>query len=230
MTVDLLYDASFPLVDGSGRRGVAEPAIKRWLRQLNGAAIPTPEGVSLPPGDAGLSLAHAAWASLREPLVLKAFGPSVASGNEPGGVRTGLSADEVVAAISQMGHELSTRTHGRRGYYVEEQQPAGVELILRVSRRPDGASEVSVDRGTPWSCPISRSDAEQLVAEALTTQPAARAALVELLLAVAGPGTRVKTSVVEALEDGLLELEFDPVVAMPSGVCVLNARMVLAPR
>ena len=76
--------------------------------------------------------------------MLKAFGASLATGHEPGAVRIGLRADEVVAAISQMGHELSTRTHGRRGYYVEEQQPAGVELVLRLTRLTGGPSELSL--------------------------------------------------------------------------------------
>jgi hypothetical protein len=221
MNLDLLHDASFPLTDGSGRRAVPEPAIKRWLRQLYGAAIPTPEGVSLPPGDAGLSLAHAAWASLREPLVLKAFGSSVTSG-EPGAVRLGLRADDVVDAISQMGHELSTRTHGRRGYYVEEQQPAGVELVLHVSRLSGGPATLALNGSEARACPISRSDAQELAVEVGPSVD--QAALVELLLAVAGPSA----SVVEALGDDLHELAFEPFVAWPAGVCVLNARLTLA--
>jgi hypothetical protein len=228
MNLDLLHDASFPLPDGSGRRGVPEPAIKRWLCQLNGAAIPTPKGVILPPGDAGLSLAHAAWASLREPLVLKAFGPNLASGNEPGAVRFGLRADEVAAAISQMGHELSTHTHGRRGYYVEEQQPAGVELVLRVTRLPGGPARLSLDGSEARACPISRSDAQVLAVE--VGQSVDQAALVELLLAVGGEGTSEIASVVEVIGDDLHELAFEPVVASPSGVCVLNARLTLALR
>jgi hypothetical protein len=228
MNLDLLHDASFPLTDGSGRREVPEPVIKRWLCQLNDAAIPTPEGVSLPSGDAGLSLAHAAWANLREPLVLKAFGPNVASEGEPGAVRFGLSADEVVPAISQMGHELSIRTHGRRGYYVEEQQPAGVELTLRVTRLPGGPVVMSIDGGEAQACPISQSVAEQLATA--VGQSVGHAALVQLLLAVAGPGTSEIASVVEAMGDDLQELAFVPLVAWPSGVCVLNAHLTLAPR
>jgi hypothetical protein len=242
MNVNLLCDASFPLVDGSGRLGVPEPVIKRWLRQLNGADIPTPEGVSLPAGDAGLSLAHAAWVGLREPLVLKAFGPSIASGAELGATRLGLSADEVVGAISAMGHELSARTHGRRGYYVEEQQPPGIELRLDVSRGPDGSTTVSLAGASrsctgPAPCPITADDAERMLSEALEESlgealvtDVDRAACLRLLLAVAGPGTPEVPSVVDALGAELQELAFDPFVAMPVGVCVLDARLILAPR
>jgi acyl-CoA synthetase (NDP forming) len=161
-------------------------------------------------------------------------------------VRIGLRADQLADAISEMGHELAKHRHARRGFYIEEQYQAGVELIVGAIRHPSvgpvfmlgmgGTFAEILDSSVVRLCPISRDDAEEML-EALPGaallrgvrgKPAVdREALIELLLAIAGAGTPECPSVVEALGDELLEFECNPVVASPAGVCALDARLVL---
>ncbi len=239
-----LRGRSFAL--GDGRLAVPEPAVKAWLSEHAGAAIPVPAGVTV----AADHLEPATWSNLREPLVLKAFGPRIIHKSELGAVQLGLTAAGVPAAIGQLSEQLAGRGTKAQGYLIEEQHPGGLELIVGVVRHPGvgpvallgfgGTLAEILDTSVLRLCPISDSDAEQMIDQLPGTAllagvpgaaPVDRKALVGLLMSVAGkPGEAGTFSVVEALGDALLEFECNPVVVTPEGVCALDARLILEER
>ncbi len=248
-----LRAAAFPLGDGLEGRAVPEPVVKAWLRELAGAAIPIPAGVPMPAGDipagptgsAGETAAR--LRELREPLVLKAFGPGVVHKSDVGAVRLGLAATDLAVAADRMSGELARQAISPDGFLVEEQHPGGVELIVGVVRHPSvghvvllglgGTLAEILDSSVLALCPLSPADAERMLAElpgaavldgVRGAPPIDRAALAGLLLAVAGAGAAGAPSVVGALGEELLEFELNPVAATPEGVMALDARLVLA--
>jgi acyl-CoA synthetase (NDP forming) len=228
---------AFELGDGSGRCAVPEPAVKRWLMEYAGVAVPA--GVTIGESD----IDPATWGTLREPLVLKAFGPGLVHKSDLGAVALGLSADGVAAALERMADALAARDVKPAGYLVEEQrqQPqGGIELIFGVIRHPLAGALVLLGHGGVLAevlgkpvlrpCPLRRSDAEEMVSAlaapglldgARGAQPVDRDAIVQLLLAIAAAA--------DALGTELAELECNPVLAGPSGVVALDARLILQP-
>ena len=229
-----LRAAAFELLDGSGHRAVPEPMVKRWLAQEAGAAVPA--GVTIGADE----LDQAPWRTLREPLVLKAFGPGLVHKSDLGAVVLDLTSAGVPAAVERMADALAAQDVKPAGYLVEEQHSGGVELIVGVVRHPLAGPLVLLGHGGVLAevlgkpvlrpCPLRRHDAEEMVRElaapelldgARGTPPVDRAAVADLLLAVAG--------VADALGTELSELECNPVLAGPVGVMALDARLILQP-
>ena len=229
-----LRAAAFELLDGSGHRAVPEPMVKRWLAQEAGAAVPA--GVAIGADE----LDQAPWHTLREPLVLKAFGPGLVHKSDLGAVTLGLTAAGVPGAVERMADALAAHDVKPAGYLVEEQQSGGVELIVGVVRHPLAGPLVLLGHGGVLAevlgkpvlrpCPLRRRDADEMLSELAAQQlldgargapPVDRAAVADLLLAVAG--------VADALGTELSELECNPVLAGPAGVMALDARLILQP-
>ncbi|WP_328808266.1 acetate--CoA ligase family protein [Nonomuraea antri] len=210
---------------------VAEHEVKALLRE---AGVPVPRGVAVPGTD------FAAVASLRGPLVLKAYGPGLVHKSEAGAVRLGLAADQVAAAAAEMAAGLREQGVEPAGFLVEEQAAAGVELIVGLVRDPGFGPVLLTGLGGVWTealrdtalrlCPVSEPDVramlDSLRGAALLHGHRGRsvdvAALVKLIMAVGGPG-----GLWERLELG--EFELNPVIATETGVVAVDARYLPAP-
>ncbi|MER6574857.1 acetate--CoA ligase family protein [Nonomuraea sp. NPDC001023] len=189
------------------------------------AGVPVPRGVVV------RDLDFAAAGGLTEPLVLKAFGPGLVHKSEAGAVRLGLRADGLAAAAAEMRSRLDVE-----GFLVEEQAPAGVELIVGLVGDPGFGPVLLAGLGGVWTeamrdtalrlCPISERDARLMLDELRGAAllhghrghpPVDVDAVVKLLMTVGGPG-----GLWERLELG--EFELNPVIATPSGVTAVDAR------
>jgi acyl-CoA synthetase (NDP forming) len=230
--VDELRSAGHRLDDG--RVAVPEHAVKRALAAV-GVLVP-PSVVLGAPAEAG-----AALAALDPPLVLKAWGPGLVHKSEVGAVRLGLQPADLEPAAALMVDGLRARGLDAEGLLVEEQQHAGVELLVGVVRRQDLGPVITVGPGGTLTevihrtvtrlCPLDEAGAGELL-DAFPVPallggarggPAVdRSALVELLLAVAGPG-----GLVEQLGGALDEFECNPVIATADGAVAVDARLVL---
>ncbi|WP_420435353.1 acetate--CoA ligase family protein [Candidatus Poriferisocius sp.] len=220
---------------------VPEPEVKALLAA---AGVAVPKGVVAAYADtvanpsmlADLVAAH----GMDEPLVLKGFGGSLVHKSDVGAVRLGVAAYELNYEAAQMAVAVTEAGGRLDGFLVEEQADAGVELLIGVVDRPPFGSVAALGLGGTLTevldevvlrlAPISRADAEEMVAgfkgaELLTgfrgQPPVDIDALIELLLAVAGPdGLAVQ------LGDSLGELECNPVIAGPDGAIAVDARLI----
>ena len=220
---------------------VPEPEVKALLA---GAGVAVPKGVVAAYADtvanpsvlADLVVAH----GLTEPLVLKGYGDGLVHKSDVGAVRLGLSGYELNFEAAEMAVAVAEAGGRLDGFLVEEQADAGVELLVGVVDRPPFGPVAALGLGGTLTevldevvlrlAPISRADAEEMVtdfkgAELLTGfrgQPAVDiGALIELLLAVAGPD-----GVAAQMGEYLAELECNPVIASPDGAIAVDARLI----
>ena len=169
---------------------------------------------------------------LREPLVLKAYGPGIVHKSEAGAVVLGLGRADVPAAAARMLAEV----RGAEGFLIEEQAAAGVELIVGLVRDPGFGPVLLAGLGGVWAetlrdtalglCPISEGDARRMLGSlrgspvlyGLRGRPGVDVdAVVKLLMTVGGAG-----GLWERLELG--EFEINPVIATEAGVMAVDAR------
>ncbi|MFW5416842.1 acetate--CoA ligase family protein [Nocardiopsis sp. CNT-189] len=207
-------------------------------------ALAARAGVPVPRGAVAGSAAGAARAAagLRPPLVLKAHGPGLLHKSDAGAVRLGLAGpDEVAAAAEEMGRSLSGAGYAAAGFLVEEQAEPGVELIVGALADPAFGPVLMVGLGGVWTevlddaavlpCPVRRGEAEAMLAGlrgaalldgARGAAPVHRPALLDLVMAVGGPG-----GLAERLGPRLAEFELNPVIAGPRGAVAVDARLLL---
>ncbi|HUR05647.1 MAG TPA: acetate--CoA ligase family protein [Nonomuraea sp.] len=202
---------------------VAEHEAKALLRE---AGVPVPRGVVVRGMDFGPVM------DLREPLVLKAYGPGIVHKSEAGAVVLGLGRADVPAAAARMLAEVV----GTEGFLIEEQAAAGVELIVGLVRDPGFGPVLLAGLGGVWAetlrdttlglCPISEGDARRMLGSlrgspvlyGLRGRPGVDVdAVVKLLITVGGAG-----GLWERLELG--EFEINPVIATEAGVVAVDAR------
>ncbi|WP_067828963.1 acetate--CoA ligase family protein [Actinomadura kijaniata] len=208
-----------------------EHAVKAWIAGF---------GVAVPRGATATAHAEleAAAAGLAPPLVVKAYGPGLLHKSDAGAVRLGLgSAAAAAAAAAEMLDSLAARGIVPDGFLVEEQAPAGVEVIVGAVRDPAFGPVLLVGLGGVFTevlrdtalrlAPITEADAwamlEELRGAALLDglrgrPPVDRGALVKVLLAV--------SDMVTALGDGFTEFELNPVICGPDGAVAVDARLV----
>lgn len=229
---DRLLAAAVPLAADDDRRLVPEPVVKAALTDL---------GVTVPPGVV-VTAGSAPAVDLAVPLVLKAFGPGIVHKSDVGAVALGLAAEQLVDAAAAMTDRLAAHDLAPAGFLVEETAAPGVELVVGATRTPLGVV-VALGLGGIWAealadvatalFPLDRAGAEALLdgfrgATVLAgfrgAPPVDRSALVDLLLAVAGPD-----GLVARCGAAFAELDCNPVRAHPVGATVLDARLVLRP-
>jgi acetyl coenzyme A synthetase (ADP forming)-like protein len=169
-------------------------------------------------------------------VALKAVAPGLVHKTEVGAVLLGLDGSEsVVHAAEQMRARLAAGGLAPSGFLVQAMAPSGVELMVGVVQDPRfgplvacGAGGVLVELLKDVAVrltPLSQRDAEEMPRELRTfprltgyrgSEPVNLAALTDLLLRIG------------ALADDLphvAELDCNPVVALPSGALIVDARV-----
>ena len=117
-----------------------------------------------------------ALGGLAPPYVVKVISPDILHKSDAGGVKIGLqSAAEVAQAIRTMMGQPVISESRIEGFLVEEMAPAGQEIVIGGVRDPDFGPLVMVGLGGIFVeiladvafriCPITRIDAEEMLAE-----------------------------------------------------------------
>ena len=221
-------------IDEGDRLVIPEPFVKQVLRT---AGVTTPAGAIA--SDAGAL--GAAAASLRAPLVLKAFGPGIVHKSDVGAVRLGLQHEDLASAAAEMATELAR--HGLRSpsFYVEEQAEAGLELIIGATTNEFGTAVVVGAGGTLTEllddvalglAPIDHAGALELLrgfrASVLFDghrgrPPIDREVVAQALVAIAGPD-----GVLARVGPRLREFEINPLIVSARGAVAADARLIVA--
>ncbi|MFI7008601.1 acetate--CoA ligase family protein [Streptomyces sp. NPDC050145] len=201
-------------------------------RLLDGAGVPFPRAVALPPGTTD---PRPLVAGLAPPLVLKA--DWLEHKTEHGGVVTGLSdAAELAAAHAEMVDRL-----GPHRFVVEEmdRRPGVVELLVAARRDPSFGPVVVVGAGGVRA----ELDPDLALELGPCTPATARAMLRRLRLrplldgwrgappldVTALAGVIVTLSRLLATRPGLAEIELNPVRVSPAGALAVDALIVPSP-
>jgi len=219
----------------AGRSALDESAGKQLLSAF---------GINVPQSRVakGIGDADAAMSGLKVPVVVKVMSPDILHKSDAGGVKINLqSVAEVKAAITGM--LTAPKIKGARidGFLIEEMAPAGHELVIGGLRDPDFGPLVMVGLGGVFVeilkdvsfrlCPITRIDAEEMLAElkgvailkgARGTKPASLDAIIDVLIKVGG-------------DDGLLmqhaadisEADINPLIVSDTAAVAVDARFIL---
>jgi len=220
----------------SGRTALDEQSGKALLAACG---IAVPRSVVVP----GADDIERTLEGLAPPYVVKVVSPDILHKSDAGGVKVGLkTADEVAEAIRAMMRAPKIADARIDGFLVEEMASPGQEIVVGGVRDPDFGPLVMVGLGGIFVeimadvafriCPITRIDAEEMLAElkgaailegARGRKPVSKAAIVEVLLRMGG-------------EDGLLvkhaaeiaEADLNPLIVSERGAVAVDARFVLA--
>jgi len=174
------------------------------------------------------------------PVVLKVLSPDVTHKSDVGGVALGLRSEaEVRDAFEQIRANLAAHTPAARfeGAAVQAMAAPGIELIAGITRDPQFGPIVMVGMGgilvevlndtAVRIAPVSEREAHAMLAELRAAAllkgtrgmpPADQDALAGLL---------VRVSEFAARHPEIIEMDLNPVVAYPSGLSVLDARVLL---
>lgn len=219
----------------AGRSALDESAGKQLLA-LHGIKVPQSRVA------AGVADVDTVMSGLQVPVVVKVMSPDILHKSDAGGVKINLrSAADVKAAIEDMLKAPKIKDAHIEGFLIEEMAPAGHELVIGGLRDPQFGPLVMVGLGGIFVeilkdvsfrlCPISRIDAEEMLAElkgaailkgARGTKPASLDAIIDVLLKVGG-------------ENGLLlqhatdisEADINPLIVSDSAAVAVDARFIL---
>ena len=219
----------------AGRNALDESAGKQLLA-AHGVKVPKSRVAK------GVADVDAVMNGLQTPLVVKVMSPDILHKSDAGGVKINLrSAAEVKAAIEGMLNAPKIKGARIEGFLVEEMAPAGHELVIGGLRDPQFGPLVMVGLGGIFVeilkdvsfrlCPITRIDAEEMLAElkgvailkgARGTKPASMEAIIDVLLKVGG-------------ENGLLmqhaadisEADINPLIVSDTAAVAVDARFIL---
>jgi acyl-CoA synthetase (NDP forming) len=181
---------------------------------------------------------------LTGPFVVKVVSPDILHKSDAGGVALHLAdADAVREAVVAMAARPAMAAARVDGWLVEEMAPRGIEVAVGAVRDPQfgwmlmaglGGIFIEVLKDVAFRiCPVTEADAHEMLDElrgaallngARGQEPVDRQALVRALLAIGGEG-----GVLDAVGDELAELDINPLIATPAGVCAVDARFVLMP-
>jgi acyl-CoA synthetase (NDP forming) len=220
----------------ANRPALDESAGKQLLAEYR-VAVPKSVGVT------GADKVADAMKTLQAPVVVKVVSPDILHKSDAGGVKVNLkSAQEVADAIRAMAALPAIKSARVEGYLIEEMAPAGQEIVVGGLRDPEFGPLVMVGLGGIFVevladvsfriCPITRLDAEEMIAElkgaailkgARGRKPASVEAIVDVLLKVGG-------------EDGLLmkhaadikEADINPLIVSVTGAVAVDARFILS--
>lgn len=231
-----LLDREIVAARRDGASVLPEPVGKELLHRY-GATVPAGITVTSP------HEVRQATQTLTAPYVLKAVSRTVVHKSDLGAVRVGLgSASELTAEMATMAERLEAAGHPVDGFLIEELAPAGQEIVLGAVRGPGNGFVVMVGLGGVLVevlrdvafrlCPVTRRDVAEMLDElrgasllhgARGAPPVDIDALIDLVLAVAGPG-----GLLDHLPSEVVELDLNPVFVAPGGATVVDVRLVLA--
>ena len=219
----------------AGRSALDESAGKRLLSTY-GVAVPQSRVVQ------GVADVDAVMNSLIAPVVVKIMSPDILHKSDAGGVRINLrTATEVKAAIDSMMHAPKIKGVRIDGFLIEEMAPAGHELVIGGLRDPQFGPLVMVGLGGIFVeilkdvsfrlCPISRIDAEEMLAElkgaailkgARGTRPASLEAIIDVLLKVGGDNGLLMQHAAD-----ISEADINPLIVSDTAAVAVDARFIL---
>lgn len=219
----------------AGRNALDESAGKQLLA-AHGVKVPQSRVAK------GLADVEAVMNDLQTPVVVKIMSPDILHKSDAGGVKINLrSVAEVKAAIEGMLNAPKIKGARIEGFLVEEMAPSGHELVIGGLRDPQFGPLVMVGLGGIFVeilkdvsfrlCPITRIDAEEMLAElkgaailkgARGSKPASMEAIIDVLLKVGG-------------ENGLLmqhaadisEADINPLIVSETAAVAVDARFIL---
>jgi acetate---CoA ligase (ADP-forming) len=204
-------------------------------RLLDCYGLPTPASRQV----ADPAAAQQAAAELGSPVALKAVAPGLVHKSEAGGVRVGLQPAQVRRAASRMAATLARAGLVTEGFLVQAMAPAGPELIVGVVQDhafgpilacgTGGTSAELLSDVVVRLTPLSDLDAREMLRslrmfpllDGYRGAPRCDVAGLERLLLRVG-----------ALVEGhpeVAEMDLNPVVALPHGPLIVDARIRLEP-
>ena len=181
-------------------------------------------------------------AALNPPFAVKVMSPDILHKSDAGGVAINLhNSAEVEHALAVMMAAPPIKSAHVDGYLIEEMAPPGHELVVGAVRDPDFGPLLMVGLGGIFVevladvafriCPITRIDAEEMLAElkgapilagARGRKPASRDAIIDVLLKLGGD----KGLMMQHADD-LKEADINPLIVSESGAVAVDARFVL---
>jgi acyl-CoA synthetase (NDP forming) len=210
---------------------LAEAVAKQVLRSFG---IPVPEGCVV--DDVAAFSGRASG-----PLVLKAVCPTLTHKSDAGGVRLGLTPDGLADAAARMRADLAGAGHDLTGFLIEDQVPAGHELVVGAVRTPEVGWVVMVGLGGVFVeiledvafglAPLGPSQIIEMLTGlrgwailrgARGGAPVDVGPLVSLIGLLAGPA-----GLLEAMPVEVTEIDLNPVIVSDGGATAVDARFVV---
>ncbi|MDP2239324.1 MAG: acetate--CoA ligase family protein [Burkholderiales bacterium] len=218
------------------RRALDEQAGKALLAEF-GVAVPQSAMV------AGVGEVDQKTKSLTFPVVVKVMSPDILHKSDAGGVKIGLkSAAEVESAIRTMMQHPAIAAARIDGFLIEEMAPPGLEMVIGGVRDPQFGPLVMVGLGGIFVevladvsfriCPITRLDAQQMLAElkgaailkgARGRKAVSQEAIIEVLLQVGGENGLLMQHAAD-----IAEADINPLIVSESGAVAVDARFILS--
>ncbi len=222
----------------------ARRAGRNALDESAGKQLLAAHGVNVPQSRVakGVADVDAAMHGLKTPVVVKVMSPDILHKSDAGGVKVDLrSAAAVKAAIEGMLDAPKIRDARIDGFLIEEMAPAGHELVIGGLRDPQFGPLVMVGLGGIFVeilkdvsfrlCPITRIDAEEMLAElkgaailkgARGTRPASLEAIVDVLLKIGGDNGLLMQHAAD-----ISEADINPLIVSDTAAVAVDARFIL---
>jgi acyl-CoA synthetase (NDP forming) len=220
----------------AGRTALDELAGKALLAA---AGIAVPLSVMVRPGDD----LEQALRVLRYPVALKVMSPDLLHKSDAGGVTLHLSSvAEVRDAIAAMATLPAIAAAKPDGYLVEEMAAPGQEVVIGAVNDVQFGPMIMVGLGGIFVeiladvafriCPITRLDAEEMLAElkgvalldgARGRKPASRAAIVDALMKLGGAN-----GLLMQLAQDFAEVDINPLIVSGTAAVAVDARFILS--
>jgi acyl-CoA synthetase (NDP forming) len=219
----------------AGRKALDESAGKQLLA-AHGVKVPQSRVAK------GVADVDAVMNGLQTPVVVKVMSPDILHKSDAGGVKINLhSAADVKAAIEGMLSAPKIKGARIDDFLVEEMAPAGHELVIGGLRDPQFGPLVMVGLGGIFVeilkdvsfrlCPITRIDAEEMIAElkgaailkgARGTKPASMEAIIDVLLKVGGDNGLLMQHAAD-----ISEADINPLIVSDRAAVAVDARFIL---
>lgn len=215
----------------AGAPVLPEVDVKEVLRSW-GIAVPRGRVVSDPrdvPSDLG------------ELLVVKAVSPTLVHKSDVGGVRLGVRREKLSAVFADMTDNAARHGHAVDTFLVEEQAPAGVEMVVGAVQVAGVGWVIMVGLGGVFVevlgdvalgvAPLEDRQVRAMLGElrglpllrgARKTTVVDEPALVDLIVRLAG-----RDGLLAALPPEITEIDLNPVLVAASGACAVDARFVV---